>query len=173
VLLLGAVAGCGGGALSLGDLAEHPSSCPVDLAAAARTAGVETSGAVTGKSVRGPVPAGRHDDGVVAECHVGVAGGGDLSLLLVAAKDGSAMAALLPDVVDRAGLPASDYGPILTAAGRTSAGDLVRVPGTEPVAVLVVPIRGSGNAAARLFAQGGPDRTRVEAVARALGAELS
>ena len=123
--------------------------------------------------MRGPVPAGRQDDAVVAECHARVAGGGDLSLLLVAAKEGSAMAVLLPDVVDRAELPASAYAPILSSAERTPEGDLVAVPGTGPVAVLVVPMHGPGNAAARLFAQGGPDRTQVEAVARALGDQLS
>ena len=135
--------------------------------------GLETAGAVRGKSVRGPVPAGRKDDAVVAQCHVAVAGGGDLSLLLVAANEGSAMAVLLPDVVDRARLPASDYGTILTAADRTSVGHLVALPGAEPVAVLVVPVHGAGNAAAGLFAEGGPDRPRVEAVARALGDDLS
>jgi len=169
-------AGCGdaaGSGLALAEVTASPSACPVDLAAAATSAGMKPDGSATGHTIEGTVPAIRKIGGVVAECSLRLDGGADLSLLVVAAERGSPVPVVLPDLQARAGLATVDLAQVATTAEKAEPGDLVPLPGSAPVALLILPVSGAGDAAARLAGSDGTDRAQVEAVARAIAGGLS
>lgn len=174
LLLAVALAGCGtASGLATDDVRKSPTRCPVDLGAAAKAAGVKAAGAATGRTVTDPSPVVARIDGAVAECALPLAGGGRLSMTLVAADGGAPVPVLLPEVQARTGLGTADLGRVVMAARGTKAGHLVALPGTAPVALVVLPASGNTRAAASLSGSDGVDRAQAEAVAKALADSLS
>jgi hypothetical protein len=178
--LIGGVAlvlgGCGGGAsgaLTTDEVRHSASHCPLDLAAAAKSAGVKAGGAVTGRSVEDPSPVVARVDGAVAECALPLSGGGRLSVTLVAADKGSPVPVLLPLIQERTGISSADLGRVVVSAGKAKPGSLVDLPGTLPVALVILPGGGKTRAAASLAGSDGADRAQAEAVAKALAEGLS
>ena len=109
-----ALAGCGSASgIATDDVRTSSHRCPVDLAAAAKAAGVKSGGAVTGRTVKGPSAAVARIDGAVAECALPLADGGRLSMTLVAADGGAPVPLLLPEVQARTGLGTADLGRVI------------------------------------------------------------
>lgn len=174
--LLAAVvlSGCGtASGLATDDVRSSTSRCPVDLGAAAKAAGVKTRGSATGHTVKDPSPVVARIDGAVAECALALTGGGQLSMTLVAADGGSPVPVLLPEVQARTGLGTADLGRVVVTAGTTKPGHLVALPGSSPVALVILPASGKTRAAASLAGTEGTDRAQAEAVAKALAGALS
>ena len=157
------------GATSLATLnAASEKSCPLmTLPAAARAAGLAGDGDPRG-TVEAIGPEIRGLTGVAVDCSIDVDGEGSISVLLVVGQNGSAVVGLAGRLNRESGLTVPETQAVVTDADAQPPGSLVRIPGTDPVALRIISVDGAASAAMLVVGKNGPTRSQVEVFAGAL-----
>ena len=130
--------------------------CPVDLAAAARAAGLKPDGSAThsvtsGDSTAESASAVAQAAGIDVECSQKLSPSGAVELMLLAVDRGSAANLTLPYIAQQGKLGMSDVSQIGATAAKTKVGSLVDLPSQVPGALGIVAIKGKKSAAFTVF----------------------
>lgn len=159
-------------------------ACAVPLDAAATNSGVEGTSPAQGSVLVGDpvvvdpstaIPQGTSPvdaaDAVEVTCTMQVSTGGQIDLTLIAARTDAAAEVLIPAAAKAAGLSTNQAQQLANDATRAKASELVPVPGSNAVAMMVSKVRGAASTA---FVVSSPTlkRAQVEQIARQLDQRL-
>jgi hypothetical protein len=178
ILAILAISGCSGGdgtSLTLDQLRTTGASCPVDLDAALSGSGLSATGTVEVEVARGREIAGdvaepsvlEDADAVLVMCSVQL-GEGSIEVNLVAARTDGVANIFLPALAHNLDLDGGDLGHLVTAIELTSEGTLVDLPGSAPVALARIDIKGAESASVYVAGTDGPSREEADALAHTI-----
>lgn len=163
--------------------ASQGTACPVPLEVSADNSGIDTPSPATGSVIIGhvdesdttpttaPLSALDAADGVAVSCTLPLADGSAVELYLVAARTDAAGEVVVPVAAQAGDLSTNQATQLLNDATRTKVGELVPVPGSDAVAMIITSVGGAASAALVLEAPT-LKRPQVEQIARQLDQRL-